>query len=30
VSATLVWLMGRWDGLEMGGLQVKETAKASL
>ncbi len=30
VLATPVWLTGRWDGLEMGGLQDKETAKASL
>jgi hypothetical protein len=30
VAATPVWLMGRWDRLEMGGLQDRETAKASL
>jgi hypothetical protein len=29
VSDIPVWLTGRWDGLEMGGLQDKETAKAS-
>ncbi len=28
--ATPVWLTGRWDVLEMGGLQDNDTAKASL